>query len=195
MAMLGGYPIHVVTENPNYAVEITQYPVEEGIDLTDHVERRPTTMTITGAILGPDAASIREKLIEAMTSGTPLDYIGRNAFRRVLIADLNTEHDAEVANGYRFTATLQQVRVASPSYAPLLNDPILLAQAKPTTNGGRQQLADRPPKGTPQYHTIRRGETMYSIAPKYGTTWLTVLKLNPGVNPRALQIGQRIRVA
>ena len=195
MAMLAGYEIHVISETPDYAVNITQYPVEEDIDLTDHVERLPTTMTITGKILGPEAANIRAKLIEMMTRGERVDYVGRNAFRRVLIASINTEHDHEVANGFRFTMTLQQVRVAKPSYAPFLNDPVMLAQVKPTTSAGQQQLANKPPAGTPQTHTIRRGETLYSIAPKYGTTWQALLALNPGIDPKKLQIGQQIRVA
>lgn len=195
MAMLAGYEIHVISETPDYAVNITQYPVEEDIDLTDHVERLPTTMTITGKILGPEAANIRAKLIEMMTRGERVDYVGRNAFRRALIASINTEHDHEVANGFRFTMTLQQVRVAKPSYAPFLNDPILLSQVKSTTSAGQQQVADKPPAGTPQTHTIRRGETLYSIAPKYGTTWQALLALNPGIDPKKLQIGQQIRVA
>jgi len=195
MAMLGGYEIHVITENPEYAVNITQYPVEEDIDLTDHVERLPSVMTITGMVLGPEASNIREKLKEAMYAGTRLDYIGRNAFRQVLIASIQTEHDYEVANGYRFTMTLHQVRVAKPSYAPFLNDPIMLSQVKPTTSAGQQQLENKPTTGTPQMHTMRRGETMYSIAPKYGTTWQAILALNPGIDPKRLQIGQQIRVA
>jgi hypothetical protein len=195
MAVLAGYEIHVISETPDYSVNITQYPVEEDIDLTDHVERLPTVMTITGKILGPEAANIRAKLIEMMTRGERVDYVGRNAFRRALIANISTEHDYEVANGFRFTMTLQQVRIAKPSYAPFLNDPVMLAQVKPTTSAGRQQLANQPPSGTPQSHTIRRGETFYSIAPKYGTTWQTLLSLNPGVDPKRLQIGQKVRVA
>lgn len=195
MAILGGHQIHVISETPLYSVNVTQYPVETGIDLTDHVERQSTTMEITGMILGPKAASIRARLIESMQNGEKLDYVGRNAFRQVLLSSIQTEHDAQVANGYRFTATLQQVRVAQPSYAPLLNDPILLSQAKDTTNAGRQQLANKPPQGTPQYHEIKRGETMYSIAPKYGTSWQSVQALNPNVDPKTLQIGQRVRVA
>lgn len=195
MAILAGFQIHVTSEQPDYVVNITQYPVEEDIDLTDHVERLPTVMTITGKILGPNASNVRQRLVEAMTRGERLDYIGRNAFRRVLIASINTEHDYEVANGYRFTMTLQQVRVAQPSYAPFLNDPIMLSQIKPSTSAGRQQIADKPPEGTPQSHTMRRGETLYSIAPKYGTTWQAILALNPGIDPKRLQIGQKVRVA
>lgn len=195
MAMLGGYEIHVISEMPHYSVNVTQYPVEDDIALTDHVERLPSLMTITGFILGPNAGNIREKLVLAMNKGEQLDYIGRNAFRRVLITDIETGHDFEVANGCRFTATLQQVRIAKPSYAPFLNDPIMMSQVKPTTSAGQQQVANKPPAGTPQMHTIRRGETFYSIAPKYGTTWQAILSLNPGIDPKRLQIGQKVRVA
>lgn len=43
-------------------------------------------------------------------------------------------------------------------------------------------------------YTIRKGDTMYSVAAKYYTTLNAVLTANPGVDPRQLRIGQRITV-
>lgn len=43
-------------------------------------------------------------------------------------------------------------------------------------------------------HTIRRGESLWKIAQKYGTTVDALLKMNPGVNPKDLKVGQKIRV-
>ncbi len=46
----------------------------------------------------------------------------------------------------------------------------------------------------PVYYTIRRGDTLYSIARKFGTTVRKLRQLNPSLNPRNLRIGKRIRV-
>jgi LysM repeat protein len=38
------------------------------------------------------------------------------------------------------------------------------------------------------------GDTLATIATKTGTTVAVLLKLNPGIDPTALQVGQKIRV-
>ena len=45
-----------------------------------------------------------------------------------------------------------------------------------------------------QYYVIQSGDTLGSIAAKYNTTVDELMTLNPGVDPSALQPGQRIRV-
>jgi len=46
-----------------------------------------------------------------------------------------------------------------------------------------------------QYYVIQSGDTLGSIAAKYNTTVDELARLNPGVDPTALHIGQRIRVS
>jgi len=45
-----------------------------------------------------------------------------------------------------------------------------------------------------QYYVVQSGDTLGSVAQKYSTTVEQLLTLNPGVDPTALRIGQRIRV-
>jgi LysM repeat protein len=45
-----------------------------------------------------------------------------------------------------------------------------------------------------QYYVVQSGDTLGSVAQKYSTTVQQLLTLNPGVDPAALHIGQRIRV-
>jgi LysM repeat protein len=45
-----------------------------------------------------------------------------------------------------------------------------------------------------QYYVVQSGDTLGSVAAKYSTTVQQLLTLNPGVDPTALHIGQRIRV-
>ena len=45
-----------------------------------------------------------------------------------------------------------------------------------------------------QYYTVASGDTLGGIAGKYGTTVDELVRLNPGVDPTALHVGQKIRV-
>ena len=46
------------------------------------------------------------------------------------------------------------------------------------------------------YHTVRRGETLWGIARKYGLSLNTLLGLNHGIkNPNLIVVGQKVRVA
>lgn len=44
------------------------------------------------------------------------------------------------------------------------------------------------------YYVVRSGDTLGSIAERYSTTADELMTLNPGIDPTALRIGQRIRV-
>ena len=43
-------------------------------------------------------------------------------------------------------------------------------------------------------YTVQTGDTLAAIAVKNGTTVTRLIQLNPGINPTALRVGQRIRV-
>jgi LysM repeat protein len=44
------------------------------------------------------------------------------------------------------------------------------------------------------FYTIQAGDTLDTVAARYGTTVDQLLALNPGVDPHTLRIGQKIRV-
>jgi LysM repeat protein len=46
-----------------------------------------------------------------------------------------------------------------------------------------------------EYYTVASGDTLGSIAAKYSTSVEELMRLNPGVDPTALHIGQKIRVS
>ena len=50
------------------------------------------------------------------------------------------------------------------------------------------------PGAARRFYRIRSGDTLAVIAPRFGLTEVELLALNPGIEPTALRIGQRIRV-
>lgn len=190
MAILDGHKILVERENFAGSVEAPEHPVEEGIALTDHVEPIPIMLSLEGRILGPDAADIRDQLHSAMRSGKIISYSGRNAMRDALITSFDSDHDANVANGYIFHATVKELRIAKPSTPEPKG--VAKQSVKVMSSLGMQQTQNK--AKPPIFHLIRKGQTFFGIAPKYGTSWPAIKALNPGVNPNALQIGQKVRV-
>ena len=46
-----------------------------------------------------------------------------------------------------------------------------------------------------RFYTIQSGDTLATVAARFGTTTEKLLALNPNIDPHALSIGQKIRVA
>lgn len=67
-----------------------------------------------------------------------------------------------------------------------------------TTTTRTATTATTPTTGSTQAgtrtYTIQSGDTLESIARRMGTTVARLEQLNPGINPTALQVGQKIRV-
>lgn len=137
MALLDGIYMTVEAEDPAFPVVVTEQPVEDGVDLTDHVQRQVRTLPLSGVIVGPDAAQKREYLISASNTGRIVRYVGRNAFTGI-ITDLSTNHDHTVADGFRFSFTLREIRIAKATPISQLPAPIR-SQAAPIVNSGIKQ--------------------------------------------------------
>lgn len=48
--------------------------------------------------------------------------------------------------------------------------------------------------GKVRYHVVKQGDTLYRIAQMYGTTVNELMRLNPGVDPNNLRVGQKLKV-
>ena len=62
-----------------------------------------------------------------------------------------------------------------------------------TTPQGGTTSTDTTAAGA-EYYVVQSGDTLGSMAEKYGTTVDELMTLNPGIDPTAMHIGQRIRV-
>lgn len=94
--------------------------------------------------------------------------------------------------------------LAAVTIAVLLVRSGLTTDASPstTTAATTTQVARTPTTGTTttapprarRYYRLRQGETISDVAIRFGTTVEQLLALNPGIEPTALKVGQRIRV-
>ena len=59
-----------------------------------------------------------------------------------------------------------------------------------------RQTTTRATTGTvaARFYSIQSGDTLGSVAASQNTTVETLLRLNPGIDPQSLHVGQRIRV-
>jgi LysM repeat protein len=65
-------------------------------------------------------------------------------------------------------------------------------RAEPTVPTATAPTTTTP--ATRRFYRIRAGDTLAAIAPRFGLTEADLVALNPGIEPTALRIGQRIRV-
>lgn len=64
-----------------------------------------------------------------------------------------------------------------------------------TVLGSRYEaVQDQVNDGSAQYYTVQSGDTLSSIASKYGTSYQTIAQLNGLSNPNLIYTGQRLRV-
>jgi hypothetical protein len=94
-------------------------------------------------------------------------------------------------------------RVAAPlAFLAAVTVAVLLVRAGldegSTRTGSTVPTATAPTSTTPvaarRFYRIRPGDTLAAIAPRFGLTEVELVALNPGIEPTALRIGQRIRV-
>jgi LysM repeat protein len=108
--------------------------------------------------------------------GAPAAFLGAVTIAVVLVkAGLNSDE------GGGTTAPTPRV-TARTTTAARTTTRLVLTATSPTTTAAAQ------------YYDVESGDTLGSIATRYGRTVEELLALNPGIDPAALRIGQRIRV-
>jgi hypothetical protein len=201
MALINNLYVFVEDENLNEDVESTTHPVEKGSNITDHTQRMPVQLSISGKIVdvkGQKASDILSKIKQLKNSGSLITYSGRNALSNMQIQSFSTSHPNTNWGGCNFDMTLKEVRIAKPAYT---------AQKK-KNSGGTQQVDKGENKNV--YHTVKKGDCIWnlvtkqykSLEPKYSKimdkcNW--VLKQNPSAFSRkgdftTLQIGKKILI-
>ena len=70
--------------------------------------------------------------------------------------------------------------------------PLTQAVTQPATTTTQTTTTTTPAR---RFYTIQSGDTLDTVAAKFGTTTEKLLELNPGIDTHALSVGQKIRIA
>ena len=153
-AKLGEVEFSVIeSENPQDSVTVTDKPVESGQDVSDHVKQNPSIISISGQMIGDDAADKLKMLRKYLKEGALLKYVGRNIYDNMVIEDINRVHPVANRIGFGFTIKLKQVRIATAKAVQIkVKSPVTkkpnkktTTKVKPTTNNGKQQTTGKRP--------------------------------------------------
>lgn len=192
MATINNMYIWIESEDISYSMQITENQVETGISLTDHAEREPLELSLSGMLLDSKTTTAYEqysKLRNWQLACKQVKYVGRNVFTGV-ITDISKSNDYKVSNGALVSLTLKEIRIANSPY----RKSAVKKKVTPKKAVVQKQVVTTK-KVTAVYHTTKKGEYLILIAGKYGTTLSNILKLNPNIkNPNLIFIGQKIRV-
>lgn len=151
--LLGEVDLEAVTrEEPVLSGDTTDKSVEKGADMSDHFKSNPTTIQLSGSVVGSDAASKLATLRRYFRDAELLRYSGRNIFDNMIIVSMPTRHNANNRAGFDFDINLKQVRISKPkTFEVKVANPITKQQdkktatkVKSTTNKGNQQPKQKP---------------------------------------------------
>lgn len=116
---MNGVYIHVVDENVQDEIEVSSHPVEKGADISDHIQVKGFTLSLSGKIVGTGTMAGHEVLSQIKQwerQKTLLRYEGRNIMDNVVIASFSTAHPNTVTGGCEFDMELRQLRIAKNPY-------------------------------------------------------------------------------
>ena len=94
---------------------------------------------------------------------------------------------AGMSGGDDSTTNVSPVTTRATTSSPTTTKLVLTAPAATTTTTTTSQEGE--------YYVIESGDTLGTIAAKYDTSVEELLRLNPGIDPTALRVGDRVRVS
>ncbi len=109
----------VTDERETFSSNVTDYAVEDGQSISDHVQVLPEAYQVDAVMTGRDALGMKDKLYKYWQDGQVLRYVGRSIFHSVVIRDMHIDTGVNIANGYFISLSLKQVRTSAPEYVEL----------------------------------------------------------------------------
>lgn len=198
MAYINNVWVFTATEDVTRGVEVSTHPVESGLDITDNIKRSPVTISLTGEIVGENAAAILSSLTALHQQGKYIKYSGRNILNNAIIEKFDTGHPNTIYGGCSFSMDIKEIRVAKPAYIePKKKDGIIknLAQ-KLKTKAGTLQIQTNTSQKT---YTVKKGDCLWSIAKaRYGDgrQFKKIYEANRDIikNPNLIYPNQKIKI-
>lgn len=113
MATLGELTFDVVEqEQPGFTNTVTDKPVEDGVNISDHIRPQPVTLNIRAIFSGENAMNKYSELIDMRDSEELYVYSGGlGTHVNLAIENISPMKNATFGDGYECSITLKQVRI------------------------------------------------------------------------------------
>lgn len=183
----------VVTETHLDEVEVTDHPVEIGVNISDHMRVKPATITLDGivsntplptagapssplqadgvtytsrsAAVPARAGSAYQQLLALKTGGQLVTVVtALRSYDQMALVSLSVPRDAKTGNALRFTAVLKEIKFA-------------LSQVAVISVPTKQNLGK---KGAPETPENTRGKSLLKVIKDTGQIQKAAAALNNG---------------
>lgn len=198
MALFNNMYVLVEKESVNNTYDITENKVEKGLPLTDHVERKAITFSVDAILLDDDKGNTAynqyNKLKTWANSGTIIKFVGRNVLD-VAITSISKNNDYKISNGASVSISMKEIRMGKNSYTQTKTSKQVTNKNTSKTTTSKSSSKSSATTKTSNYttHTVRKGETLWYISKKYGTTVANIKSLNK-LKSDLIKIGQKLVV-
>lgn len=191
MALINDIYLFVETELVKRESQVSQHPVEEGIDLTDHVRRSPIILSLTGSLVGEDYENDILRLDEMQRSGRLMEYVGVNMISDAIIMFFTTEHTGEIRGGCRFTMEICEIRIAA--------SPFVAGSGNMGTQQVEENTSEAETSSDVRTYEVQSGDTLWHLAEVYygnGSQFPTIFNANRDKlsNPNVIKTGQILKI-
>ncbi len=140
MPYIGDVLIEVIEDiNFSESSATTDHALEDGEQITDHVEGKPITFSIKG-VIKDDTESKVLKLRKYRESGEILNFDYMTQLKNVVITDFGRNYNKDIKDGYSFSMSLKQIKIAKVASVVTVKLPVVKRQTKVVTNAGRKQV-------------------------------------------------------
>lgn len=136
-------------ESESLTSRVTSNPVESGADMNDHVINEAGKFSVSGVIIGGNAAIAALKNMREKRD--IITYTGRTRISSLVFTSLSFDYDPKNKDGATFKAQLQQVMISMAQTVAVGSAPMstqdagkaATPQANKTANAGTQTIASQ----------------------------------------------------
>jgi hypothetical protein len=139
MPYLGDVFIDSITSvDPGESSNTTDHALEDGEQISDHINNDPITLKIDGIILDKTDGKLL-KLRNYRQKGEILTFNYRYKLETVVVTSFSPKYNSSIRDGYAFSMSLKQIKLAK---APnIINvSQFVKQQVSNVANAGRKQL-------------------------------------------------------
>lgn len=115
----------------------TDHALEDGEQISDHVQSDPITLSLSGTLYGDHEQKVL-KLREFREKGIVFTFDYMTNYGNVIIVDFNRDYTSSVKDGFNFTMSLKQIKLAKVAKTVAVKVPVK-RQTNAVAKKGRKQ--------------------------------------------------------